>query len=69
MTYEQLLNLIDNHCDAMIYTTDGGEFIIYSPHSNNQENADMWYENSVIAIDKDANEYEIEYKDIVDIKF
>ena len=69
MTYEQLLNLMGNHCDGLIYTADGDEFIIYSPHSNNQENADMWYEDSVIVLDRDANEHEIEYKDIVDVRF
>ena len=46
----------------------GDEFLIYSPYSNNKDNADMWHRNSVFVLDKDGTEHEVDYKDIVSIK-
>ena len=64
----KLMRIMKKYDDAMIYTADGNEFLIYSPYSNNKDNADMWHKNSVFALDKDATEHEIDYKDIVKIK-
>ena len=64
----KLMRVMKKYDDAMIYTSDGDEFLIYSPYSNNKDNADMWHKNSVFALDKDATEHEIDYKDIVKIK-
>ena len=64
----KLMRIMKKYDDAMIYTSDGDEFLIYSPYSNNKDNADMWHKNSVFALDKDATEHEIDYKDIVKIK-
>ena len=64
----KLMRIMKKYDDAMIYTADGNEFLIYSPYNNNKDNADMWHKNSVFALDKDATEHEIDYKDIVKIK-
>jgi len=64
----KLMRIMKKYDDAMIYTADGNEFLIYSPYSNNKDNAAMWHKNSVFALDKDATEHEIDYKDIVKIK-
>lgn len=64
----KLMRVMKKYDDAMIYTSDGDEFLIYSPYSNNKDNADMWHRNSVFVLDKDGTEHEIDYKDIVSIK-
>ena len=61
---DSLLQSLGDADDAFIYLGDGKELLIYNPNSNNADNADMWGDDSVFAIDKDANEYEIDYRDI-----
>ena len=43
----KLMRIMKKYDDAMIYTADGDEFLIYSPYNNNKDNADMWHKNSV----------------------
>ncbi len=54
--------------DDAIISISGENYIIYNPDSNNQNNADMWIDKSIFAIDKDGEEHEIYYKDIDSIK-
>ena len=60
---KKLLKAIKNHDDATILVK-GREYIIYNPDSNNQDNADMWHDDVVFALDPDGEEHEIKYKDI-----
>lgn len=64
---KKLLKKLGNADDAMIQTGDGKEYIIYNPDSNNADNAAMWHDNSVFAVDQDGDEYEISYKDITSV--
>ena len=62
---KKLLKLIKKQDDAMIQNSDGKEFVIYSPFTNNKDNVDMWKSNKyVVALNKDGDEHEIDYKDI-----
>lgn len=62
---KKLLKLIKKQDDAMIQNSDGKEFVIYSPFTNNKDNVDMWKSNKyVVALNKDSDEHEIDYKDI-----
>ena len=62
---KKLLKLIKKQDDAMIQNSDGKEFVIYSPFTNNKDNVDMWKSNKyVVALSKDGDEHEIAYKDI-----
>ena len=61
---KKLLKRLGDADDATVQTGDGKEYIIYNPDSNNADNAAMWHDNSVSAIDQDGDEYEIPYKDI-----
>ncbi len=63
-TKEKLLKRLGNADDARIQTGNGREYIIYNPNSNNDDNADMWKDTSVFAVDQDGEEYEISYSDI-----
>jgi len=54
--------------DAFISSGYGNNYIIYNPDSNNQNNADMWTDKSIFAVDKDGEEHEIYYSDIDSIK-
>ena len=50
------------------YRLDGQEYVIYNPNSNNRNSAAMWNSNDyVVALDKDGEEYEIAYSDIMRI--
>ena len=50
------------------YRLDGQEYLIYNPNSNNKDSAAMWNSNDyVVALDKDGEEYEIAYSDIMRI--
>ena len=60
---KKLLKAIKNHDDATILA-NGREYIIYNPDSNNQDNADMWHDDVIFALDPDGEEHEIRYKDI-----
>lgn len=57
-----IFHLMIRFDEAMIHTNDGDEYLIYSPL--NDETEHLWFEESVIGLDKDGTEHEIEYKDI-----
>ncbi len=61
---DSLLQSLGDADDAFIYLGDGKELLIYNPNSNNADNAAMWGDKSVFAVDQDGNEYEIDYADI-----
>ena len=63
-TKKSLLKKLGDADDAMIQTGNGKEYIIYNPDSNNDDNAAMWHDKSVFALDQDGGEHEIAYKDI-----
>lgn len=63
-TKKSLLKKLGDADDAMIQTGNGKEYIIYNPDSNNDDNAAMWHDKSVFAVDQDGEEHEIAYKDI-----
>jgi hypothetical protein len=63
-TKKTLLKKLGDADDAMIQTGNGKEYIIYNPDSNNDDNAAMWNDKSVFAVDQDGEEHEIAYKDI-----
>ena len=63
-TKKSLLKKLGDADDAMIQTENGKEYIIYNPDSNNDDNAAMWHDKSVFALDQDGGEHEIAYKDI-----
>ena len=65
---ESLLKALGDADDAFIYLGDGRELLIYNPNSNNDDNADMWGDDTVFAVDKDGQEEEIDYRDIESIK-
>ena len=64
---KKLLKLIKNHDDAEILV-NGKWYIIYNPDNGNDENTDMWNDDSVFALDQDGEEFEINYKDIEHFK-
>lgn len=80
-TKQSLLKALGNADDALIqthvspgekgegdYNLDGQEYVIYNPNSNNDDNAAMWNSDDyVVALDKDGEEYEIAYADIMRI--
>ena len=61
---ETLLKKLGNADDATIQTGNGREYIIYNPDSNNDENAAMWHDDAVVALDQDGGEHEIPYSKI-----
>ena len=61
---QTLLKKLGSADDARIQTGNGREYIIYNPDSNNDDNAAMWHDDSVFALDQDGGEHEIHYKDI-----
>lgn len=62
-----LLKYLEDKDDALIQLGDGSEWVIYNPNSNNQDNADMWKSDSVFVVNKDGDEKEIKYSDIVKV--
>ena len=63
-TKAKLLKKLGKAHDAIIQTGNGKEYIIYNPDSNNDDNAAMWNDNSVFAVDQDGEEHEIPYNNI-----
>jgi len=63
-TKEKLLKKLGDADDARIQTGNGREYIVYNPNSNNDDNAAMWHDDSVFAVDQDGGEHEINYSDI-----
>jgi len=64
---KKLLKAIKNKDDMFIQLGDGTELIVYNPDSNNQDNADMWHDDVVFAVDQDGEEHEVKYSDIAGI--
>ena len=64
---DTLLKALGDKDDAFIQLGDGTELVIYNPNSNNDDNAAMWHDTSVFAVDKDGGEHEIDYKDIAGV--
>jgi|SaaInlStandDraft_1057018.scaffolds.fasta_scaffold02020_8 hypothetical protein len=63
-TKDTLLKALGNADDAFIQLSDGRELIIYNPNSNNDDNAAMWHDDTVFAVDQDGQEEEVDYRDI-----
>ena len=51
--------------DGMIQLGNGQEYVIYNPNNGNDDNADMWDDKVIFALDQDGEEHEIKYSDIV----
>jgi len=66
-TKDSLLNALGDADDAPIQLFDGRELIIYNPNSNNDDNAAMWFDDTVFAVDQDGEEEEVNYRDIAGI--
>lgn len=64
---KKLLKAIKNKDDMFIQLGDGTELIVYNPDSNNDDNADMWHDDVVFAVDQDGEEHEVKYSDIAGI--
>ena len=60
---KSVLKALGKSDDATILVK-GQEYIIYNPDSNNDDNAAMWGDKTVFALDQDGDEHEIDYKDI-----
>ena len=60
---KKLLKAIENLDDAIILVK-GKEYIIYNPNNNKADNAAMWGDKTIFALDQDGDEYEIKYSDI-----
>ena len=58
-----LLKAIKNLDDAMILVK-GEEYIIYNPDNGNDDNAAMWGDKTIMALDQDGEEHEFKYSDI-----
>ena len=67
MTKERLLAIMKNQDDAIVRLFDGTEYVVYSPYSDNKDNAEMWGDDSVIGINRDGDEREFGYDDIDDV--
>ena len=63
-TKETLLKALGSADDAFIQLADGRELVIYNPNSNNDDNAAMWHDDTVFAVDQDGQEEEVDYRDI-----
>jgi hypothetical protein len=62
-----LIKALGDADDALIQMFDGRELIIYNPNSNNDDNAAMWFDDTVFAVDQDGQEEEVDYRDIAGI--
>lgn len=60
---KKLLKAIENSDDAMILVK-GKEYIIYNPNNGNDDNAAMWGDKTIVALDPDGDEVEFKYSDI-----
>ena len=67
MTKERLLAIMKNQDDAIVRLFDGTEYVVYSPYSDNKDNAEMWGDDSVIGVNRDGDEREFRYDDIDDV--
>jgi len=67
MTKEKLLDLIKNQDDIIVRYFDGTEYLIYNPNSDNEDNASMWGDDTVIGITRDGDERDLKYDHIDDV--
>ncbi len=67
MTKDRLLAMMKGTDDVMVRLYDGTYYIVYSPYSDNDDNASMWGDDSVIGINRDGDEREFRYDDIDDV--
>ena len=67
MTKDRLLAMMKGKDDVMVRLYDGTYYIVYSPYSDNDDNASMWGDDSVIGINRDGDEREFRYDDIDDV--
>ena len=67
MNKEKLLDLIKNQDDAIVRYFDGTEYLIYNPNSDNEDNASMWGDNTVVGITRDGDERDLKYDHIDDV--
>jgi len=51
--------------DGIITTGDGREYVIYAFGNGNDDNDEAWQDNFIFALDRDGEDHEIEYSDIV----
>ena len=51
--------------DGLIMTSGGGEYVIYKFGNGNSDNDEAWQDDFIFAVDKDGEDHEIEYSDIV----
>ena len=58
-----LLKAIKNSDDAIILVK-GKEYIIYNPDNGNDDNAAMWGDKTIMALDQDGEEHEFKYSEI-----
>ena len=63
-TKEKLLAYLGQADDAMIRTYDDKYLIIYNPKSGNDDNTNMWGDDTVFGVDQDGEEYEVRYDQI-----
>ncbi len=63
-TKHKLLAYLGQADDAMIRTHDDKYLIIYNPKNGNDDNAKMWKDDSVFAVDQDGEEHEVRYDNI-----
>ena len=63
-TKQKLLAYLGQADDAMIRTYDDKYLIIYNPKSGNDDNANMWGDETVFAVDQDGQEHEVRYDNI-----
>jgi len=63
-TKHKLLAYLGQADDAMIRTHDDKYLIIYNPKNGNDDNAAMWNDDSVFAVDQDGEEHEVSYDNI-----
>ena len=67
MTKDRLLAMMKGKDDIMVRLYDGTYYIVYSPYSDNDDNASMWGDDSVIGLNRDGDEREFRYDDIDDV--
>ena len=63
-TKDTLIKALGDADDAPIQLFDGRYLIIHNPNSNNDDNAAMWFDDTVFAVNQDGQEEEVSYRDI-----
>ena len=63
-TKQKLLAYLGQSDDAMIRTFDDKYLIIYNPKNGNDDNANMWNDDTVFGVDQDGEEHEVRYDQI-----